>query len=183
MIVWRRASHYPAMRRPLLGLSCCWALIVGCAENGSEPPESVVGKSAAQASEIATEVVCEYAARCGEISISCADCADSEGCGGCFAEHHEVEYGECEARLSEQLRTGFGCEPVDPADERLVDECLAALPSSSCADVEDAEAWANGGAGDDPRDLPEACDALEDIRYRCFDYEDPEQEPGVPIPV
>src|SRR5690606_19109732 len=55
--------------------------------------------------------------------------------------------------------------------------CLQALTDLSCVSVEQVEAWANGGGGDDPRNLPEACDVLEDIRVRCHDDADSRYPP------
>jgi hypothetical protein len=148
--------------------------IVACSEADPLPPPSIVGKSAEQAADIATAEVCEFVDRCGRISIVCADCDSEEECGGCQAELREVDYQTCVADLGEDFSVGFACEAITREEEGLVDECLRALFDLECPTVDDAEAWANGGGGDNPADGPEACDALEDIRYRCIDYSDPE---------
>jgi hypothetical protein len=147
---------------PLLSL---W-LLAACPAEG-EPP-SVLGQAPAQQAEISTEVACEYAARCGEISVACPDCADPEGCGGCVAEHYEIDLDQCEAQLGEQLRDGFACADLTADDEAAIDECLASLPDQACVDLAEVEDWANGGtAPSDPRDLSDACERLEALRWAC----------------
>jgi hypothetical protein len=167
--------------RCLLGLVCV-SLLACSAKEGDGSPPSVERKPADQAAEIATETVCEYAERCGMISITCADCSAGPGCPGCYAEHYDVAYGECTAQLGEDFATGFACEPITAEEAARVDECLQVLFDGACPTVEEAEAWANGGPGENPT-RPEVCDTLEDIRYRCFEYGDsdgnvPEPQPG-----
>lgn len=149
----------------------CFA-IFACSEAAPAAPASIAGKTAEQAADIATTEVCEFVDRCGKISIVCADCGVDEECGGCVADLREVDYQTCAAEVGEDFSVGFACETITRDEEALVDECLRALFDLECPTVEEAEAWANGGEGDNPADGPEACDTLEDIRYRCIDESD-----------
>jgi hypothetical protein len=168
------------LQRGLLGMVCL--SLLGCTEKGDGSPPSVAGEPAEQAAEIATRAVCDYAERCGDISITCADCGGGPDCVGCFAEHYDVEYAACTAEIGPDLATGFACEAVTPEEAALVDECLQALADLECPSIEEAEAWANGGDGENPTAPPEPCRTLEDIRYRCYDYGDPGSQMPEPAP-
>jgi len=134
----------------------------------SDPP-SVAGQPPQKAAEVSSEVACEYVARCGEVGVTCADCATPDGCGGCWAEVYEVDYDACIDELQPQLTEGFGCTDLTAEDEALIDACLAALPDRGCVDPATVEAWANGGSPqEDPR-MPDACRRLESLRYACQD--------------
>jgi hypothetical protein len=151
--------------------------IPACVGDAGSLP-TVAGKSPEAAAEVSTDVACEYLERCGQISVVCADC-DNGDCGGCSVEREEVEYAQCADELKPSLVAGFGCAALTPEQEMLVDTCLRALSDLSCVSVEQVEAWANGGGGDDPRDIPEPCDVLEDI-LGCHD--DTDGRPRSPSP-
>lgn len=175
--------HYRAMLRCLLGFLCLST--VACAAKEDDGPPSVEGKSAEEAAEVATQEVCEFADRCGRISIACADCAGEGECGGCFAEHFAIAYDECTMEVSIDFANGFACdeEMVTAEELALVDECLQALETFACPTIEAAEAWADGGPGEDPR-APKACEVLEDIQYRCFEMGEPQESDGMmPTPI
>lgn len=163
----------------MLGLSCL--CLFACVEKDPAGPPSVVGKSAEAAAEIATEAVCEHVDRCGLITITCADCAADEECGGCSAELEEIAYDACAMELGEQLADGFACETITDEEAAQVDACLRALAQGECPTVEQAEAWARGGPGEDPRQ-PAACETLEDIRWRCFEQGEPKGMVPEPLP-
>ncbi len=147
-----------------MSVPCCLVTLVACST--SEETPTVAGKSPPLAADISTAIVCDYAARCGEVSVSCADCAGSD-CGGCQAEHLLVTYDACADEVGEQLGEGFACAELSDEDERLIVACLAARPSLACVSADEAEAWANGGDGPDPRKLSPACQRLEDLRWGC----------------
>ena len=167
------------MLRSLLGFLCACTLACAAVEGG--PPPTVVGKSAEAAADIATDAVCEYADRCGTITVTCADCAQGQDCPGCFAELVEVEYDACTMDVGEDFANGFACEGITDEEAARVDACLQELAARECPTVEEAEAWADGGPGEDPRQ-PEVCDTLEDIRWRCFEQGEPEGMVPSPVP-
>ena len=111
-----------------------------------------------RAAAIATEVACEYVDRCGEVSITCADC-DGDDCGGCEVEIVAVTYDQCTETVEPQLIAGFACMTLTADEEAAVDACLQALGDWACPDVDT----------DDPAALPDGCDVLQDLRYRCAD--------------
>lgn len=162
-----------------LGLSLAFAFLTAACTEDEGPLPSVAGQSAEEAAEISTDVACDYAARCGHYSVSCSDCV-GDGCVGCFVEHTEVEYGACTAELGPDFETGFACEELTPEEEALVDECLHSVVDAPCVSQEEVEAWVNGGGGEDPRTISDACDLLEEIRYRCFDYDYPNTSEPIP---
>lgn len=128
---------------------------LACAAQAGDPP-SIVGVSDDRAAAIATEVACEYIDRCGEVSITCADCDTSGDC-GCDVEITEVTYDQCSDVALPQLSVGFACMTLTADEQAAVDACLQGLGEWACPDV-DAE---------DPAALPDGCDVLQDIRYRC----------------
>jgi hypothetical protein len=166
----------------LLGLPLLLLLVPACDEAEDPPPLTIEGKSAEEAADVTTEVACDYVARCGLIEVTCADCDVGQDCGGCYVEPRAVTTDACIADLGPDLETGFACQALTPEEEALVDECLAALPTAECTSIEEVEAWANGGGGEDPRNEPAACDVIEEIRYRCFDYGEPGGGAGEPTP-
>lgn len=155
---------------------------VPACDEPEDPPPTIENKTAEEAAELTTEVACGYVSRCGLIQVSCADCAEGEDCGGCTAEQIPVATDECVADLTPDLEVGFSCQALTPEEEALVDECLAILPSAECPSIEVVQDWANGGGGEDPRNELAACDVLEEIRYRCYDYGEPDGDPGEPAP-
>lgn len=156
------------MGRTAVSLSALLVFLGACDEGTQSDPPSVMGAPPEQAAQTATDVVCEYADRCGQITIACPDCAEGQEC-SCSAEHYEVSFDTCVDDIAPDLETGFACEELTAEEEATVDTCLAALQTEACVTVEQAEAWANGGGGDDPRTVVPECQLLEDIRYRCFE--------------
>lgn len=167
----------------LLGLLALFSLpfASGCDPKEGDPaPLTIEDKSAEEAADLTTDVACEYVARCGLVEVSCADCASGEDCGGCYVEQTEVSAEDCEQEVAPQLAAGFSCQPLTADEEAAVDECLAALTTAECPSVEEVESWANGGGGDDPRpDALAACEVLEEIMSRCYEYGE-DSEPGAP---
>lgn len=161
-----------------LGLSIA-ALVPACEPAEPDPP-TIEGKSSEEAAEITAELACDYVSRCGIMEVSCADCAEGESCGGCTVERYEVAPDACIDDLLPDLEVGFGCETLSEDDQAVVDECLAALPGAECPSIEAVEDWVNGGGGDDPRSALEACELVEDIRYRCYDHSQTDASPGAP---
>ncbi|MCA9705688.1 MAG: hypothetical protein KDK70_07565 [Myxococcales bacterium] len=161
-------------------LTVALLLPLAACDEPEEPPPTVVDKSADEAATLTADIACDYVARCGLIEVSCADCAEGEACGGCSVEVHPVEPDACVDDLRPDLEVGFGCQSLTAEEEALVDECLAALPTAECPSVELVQDWADGGGGDDPRKALAACDALEEIRYRCYDYGQTDANPGAP---
>lgn len=167
----------PLSLRPIAAVAL---LLLPACDKGSEP-SSVMGAPPQEAAQIATDVVCEYVERCGRISVACPDCDEGQSC-SCTADLHEVSFELCTDELGPELETGFGCEPLTPEEETAIDTCLAALPEHACVTEEQAEAWANGGGGNDPRLIVPECEVLEDIRYRCFEQEvDPNTQTPDPV--
>jgi len=140
----------------------------GCAA-GPEDPPSVASKSADEQAEIAVDVACEYTARCGIVSVACADC-DGDDCGGCIVEVETITYDDCVQEIGSEYEERFACEALTASQAANVDECLAALVDLPCPDPAELEAWANGELdGDRPGALPSACDATEEIGQSCED--------------
>jgi hypothetical protein len=158
--------------------------LVPACEKVESHPLTVADKSAEEAADLTTDLACDYAARCGMIEVSCADCASGEDCGGCYVEQTELTVEDCEAEISSDVLAGFSCQPLTEDEEARVDECLAVLNSAECPSVEEVDDWANGGGGEDPR--PEAlaaCDVLEEIMSRCYEPgESSEPAPAEPMP-
>lgn len=173
--------------RSLLGLLALLSLpfMPACDQKQEDPaPLTIEDKSAEEAADLTTDVACEYVARCGIVEVSCADCASGEDCGGCYVEQTEVTVEDCEQEVAPQLAAGFSCQPLTADEEAAVDECLASLASAECPSVEEVESWANGSGEDPSPDALAACDVLEEIMSRCYEYgEDSEPgAPGVPQP-
>jgi hypothetical protein len=145
----------------LLSTLACGAQVVDAPSIRDQPPD--------RAAEIVTEIGCGYAERCGEVSITCADCEGEGDCGGCSAEIHPVDYDECAGVLGPELVDGFSCMSLTNEEEAAADACLAALVDWDCPDAARVEQWANGGGGQDPAARPEGCDVLEEVRFRCSD--------------
>ncbi len=128
-----------------------------------------------EAAQTVADVSCEKAAECGYITASCTACPVGEpDCEPeCTVEPRSYSAAECFEDIQEDLERGFGCEALTSDEIALVDDCLAAAPDASCPNVEDVEAWVDGGRqGRDPRKPVEACDVLfDDIIYRCEDGE------------
>jgi hypothetical protein len=165
----------PRFPSPLL-LLCLLPLACDRADS----PPTIADRTPEQAAEVVTEVACEYVERCGELSITCADCeGDGAACGGCTVEVVPVEHDACVDHLTEDFVAGFGCVALTDEEQAAADACLGTLGDWACPDPELAEAWANGGGGPDPTARPAGCDVLEDIRYRCSDDGgDAEPEPA-----
>ncbi len=149
-----------------LWLASSFVLSFACA--GEPGPPSVEGESPAEQAAIVTDVVCEWVATCGVVSVVCADC-DGDDCGGCTVEHEPTSYDGCVAEVAEDYEARFACEPPDADQVATIDACLAALVDLPCPDVDAIEEWANGGDGEDPRKLPAACEAADRLGRECDD--------------
>lgn len=152
--------------------------VPACDEPEDAPPPTIVDKSAEEAADITADAACEYVARCGMVQVSCADCAPGEDCGGCSTETIEISVEECQTEVAADLVTGFSCQPLTAEEEALVDECLAALPAAQCPSVD--EDWSDDG--EDPRDELQACEVLDEIMSRCYEYGEDDEPSSPPMP-
>ncbi|MEO5768446.1 MAG: hypothetical protein ABIS92_08850 [Polyangia bacterium] len=147
-------------------------LMSSCGGNDEGNRVDISGRSPGVAATLSAEAICQTAAKCGAVRVSCSGSGSTTGGADpttCTGSIDPVSYDECYADAKPDLEKDLGCRAFTPDEEAIIEDCINALASASCATQaeadEDARRAQMGLAGTSRQ--PASCAQLNEVFRLC----------------